>query len=203
MPLDLTVHVVDDDDAVRASLRLLLTSAGFTALAYASAIKFLAEPEPAGGCVVTDVRMPGISGLELIDRMRTAGLTHPVIVITGHGDVSLAVEAMKRGAVDFLEKPFDEETFLGAVQNAMARQLSAAEGQAEKRRARQVLASLSARELSVLDGLLAGDSSKTIARALGLSPRTVEEYRANVMAKMGAGSLARLVQLALLGRSKN
>jgi two-component system response regulator FixJ len=200
MSADLVVvHVVDDDEAVRQSLSFLLRSANIKAETYDSATAFLAAlPAIKSGCVVTDVRMPGMSGIELLHHLqeRKAGL--PVIVITGHGDVPLAVEAMKAGAVDFLEKPFDDDVLLASVRSALSAQATDQERQALKGDISERLNSLSKREREVLEGLVAGHPNKTIAYDLGISPRTVEIYRANVMTKMQAGSLSDLVRMALL-----
>lgn len=192
------VHVVDDDAAIRDSLTFLLDSAGFTARSYEGASELLArvgELEP--GCIVTDVRMPGMSGLELIARLKELGVVHPVIVLTGHADVALAIEAMKAGVLDFLEKPFDDDALLSAVKSALA----AGEGElgrrAELAEVERRVASLTDRERDVFEAIVAGDSNKAAAIRLGISPRTVEIYRANVMEKMGAKSLSELVRLAL------
>jgi two-component system response regulator FixJ len=193
-----TVYVIDDDDAVRDSLSFLLASLKIPAVAHASGAAFLAAlPKDAVGCVVTDIRMPEMTGLELLQRLNTDGVKLPVIVITGHADVPLAVEAMKLGAADFLEKPFDEDTLIGAVRTALDRQKYEGERELRQARARALIATLSAREKQVLDGLVAGHPNKTIAFDLGISPRTVEIYRANVMTKMQAGSLSELVRMAL------
>jgi two-component system response regulator FixJ len=201
MPPDaFVVHVVDDDEAMRQSLTFLFRSARIQAETYESATAFLnALPQIKSGCVVTDVRMPGLSGIDLLRRLRELDIAMPVIVITGHGDVALAVEAMKSGAVDFLEKPFDDEILLSAVRSARNAQATDQERQALKAAINDRLASLSNRERDVLQGLVAGHPNKTIAYDLGISPRTVEIYRANVMTKMKAGSLSDLVRMALVG----
>jgi two-component system response regulator FixJ len=201
MPPDaFVVHVIDDDEAMRQSLAFLFASARIQAETYESATAFLtALPQIKPGCVVTDVRMPGLSGIDLLRRLRELGIALPVIVITGHGDVPLAVEAMKSGAVDFLEKPFDDEILLSAVRAARSTQATDQERQALKAAINERLASLSNRERDVLQGLVAGNPNKTIAYDLGISPRTVEIYRANVMTKMQAGSLSDLVRMALVG----
>lgn len=200
MPPDLVVHVIDDDEAVRASLEFLLGTIGRTVRTYQSAEAFLASPEGADrGCVITDVRMPGMSGLDLLRRMKAEGRGNfPVIVITGHGDVPLAVEAMKAGAIDFIEKPFAEERLFAALEICAREIETNADRQAERATAVQRMASLSARERDVLRGLVAGQANKVIAHDLGISPRTVEIYRANVMTKMQASSLSELVRMALL-----
>jgi two-component system, LuxR family, response regulator FixJ len=194
------VHVIDDDVAVRQSLAFLLSTAGFAVRVHESATAFLeALPVAQVGCIVTDIRMPEIDGLELQRRLRASKIGVPVIVITGHGDVALAVEAMKAGAVDFIEKPFDDEVLLGAIRSALARRAEDAKGETRAAEVRSRLGLLSAREREVLDGLVAGKANKIIAYDLGISPRTVEVYRANVMTKMQADSLSDLVRMVLLG----
>jgi two-component system, LuxR family, response regulator FixJ len=192
------VHVVDDDEAVRESLALLLESAGVLARTYDSAAAFLkALPNLASGCVLTDVRMPDLDGLELQRRLLELGVMMPVIVMTGHGDVPIAVEALKAGAADFLEKPFDDAQLLAAVSSALATsQRAQDEGAAVAGIARR-LASLTPREREVLDRLVTGQPNKTIAYDLGSSPRTVEVHRARVMEKMGVRSLPELVRMTI------
>jgi two-component system response regulator FixJ len=200
MPLENLVHVIDDDDAMRDSLAFLLRSAKVDTRTYESALTFLdTVNEISGGCIVTDVRMPGMTGMEMIRRLRELKITLPVIVITGHGDVPLAVEAMKCGAADFIEKPFDDEVLLTAVRSALNVQAADQERQAERSAIDARLALLSPRERDVLEGLVAGQPNKIIAYNLGISPRTVEIYRANVMTKMEAASLSELVRMALIG----
>jgi two-component system response regulator FixJ len=193
------VYVVDDDDAVRDSLAALLASADLAVRSYASAEAFLEVFDRLpGGCVVTDVQMPGLTGLELLDRLQGRIGAFPVIVLTGQADVRMAVEALKIGASDFIEKPFESAALLAAVQRALARR---SEGQAQASAHAdhaQRIASLSARERDVLRGLVAGSSNKEIARDLDISPRTVESYRANIMTKTRAGSLSELVRITLL-----
>jgi two-component system response regulator FixJ len=193
------VHIVDDDEAVRKSLAFLLSSAGVAVRVYESATAFLASfPDIQQGCLITDVRMPDISGIELLRRLSAMPVSMPAIVITGHGDIALAVEAMKAGAVDFIEKPFNDEAILRAVQAACDK-LDRAVGSAEyKREIDARAATLSTRERQVLDGLVAGQPNKIIAHELGISPRTVEVYRANLMTKMQANSLSDLVRMALV-----
>ena len=190
------MHVVDDDAAVRDSLAVLLTACGFTVQTHASAETLLAAAAGlAPGCVLTDVRMPGLDGLALQRRLAELGLHVTVVVMTGHGDVPLAVQAMKAGAVDFLQKPFSEQELLGAVRQALAAQRRAAEAAAAAEAAVARLASLTPREREVLDGLVAGHQTKVIAQALGASPRTIEVHRARVMEKLGVHSLPELVRL--------
>jgi two-component system, LuxR family, response regulator FixJ len=193
------VYVIDDDEALRESLAFLLRTARIDVESYASAGAFLeALPTTHASCVITDVRMPGMSGLDLLRRLRELKIEVPVIVITGHGDVPLAVEAMKIGASDFLEKPFDDELLLASVRSALERQDGATKRSAERARIENKLAALSNRERDVLGGLVAGRANKQIAFDLGISPRTVEIYRANLMNKMQAGSLSDLVRMALI-----
>jgi two-component system response regulator FixJ len=193
------VHVIDDDEAIRDSLTFLLQSHDIAVHSYESAKAFLAAlPGAKGGCIITDVRMPEISGVELLHRLKDLRLQIPVIVITGHGDLPLAVEAMKLGAMDFLEKPFDDDVLLSAVKSALGHWQEEAVKQAERGELQQRLDSLSDREREVLQGLLAGHPNKVIAHELDISPRTVEIYRANVMSKMKAASLSELVRMGLV-----
>jgi two-component system, LuxR family, response regulator FixJ len=202
MATDGVVHLIDDDDGVRQSLAFLLASAGLAVRVYESASAFL---EALGtlqpGCIVSDVRMPGIDGLQLQRRLQALGVRLPVIIITGHADVSLAVEAMKAGAVDFIEKPFDAEAILSAIRIAIDHCDHTGRRETEVVHIQTKLQSLSAREREVLEGLLAGNPNKTIAYDLSLSPRTVEVHRANVMTKMGASSLSGLVRMSLVAQN--
>ncbi|MCB1502668.1 MAG: response regulator transcription factor FixJ [Bauldia sp.] len=199
MPDESIAHIIDDDDALRDSLAFLLSSADIPVAAYPSAVEFLeALPGISSGCVVTDIRMPGMSGMELLKHLKETGSPLQVIVMTGHGDVPLAVEAMRLGAVDFLEKPFDDEAMIASVRSALARQKAADHGLAVRNGIQQKLEALTLRERQVLDGLVAGNPNKRIAHDLGISPRTVEIYRANVMTKMQAGSLSDLVRMTLI-----
>lgn len=198
-PNDPVVHVIDDDEAIRESLAFLLESAELNVRTYESANAFLEMlSRDAHGCVVTDIRMPGVSGIELLRQLKAMGVALPVIVITGHADVPLAVEAMKSGAVDFIEKPFDDDTFLSAIRSALRQHEKDARREAERSEIHSRLAALSGRERQVLEGLVAGYPNKTIAFDLGISARTVEIYRANVMTKMQANSLSDLVRMALV-----
>jgi two-component system, LuxR family, response regulator FixJ len=193
------IYVIDDDEAVRQSLEFLLKTAGMTARGFESAAAFLEVlPQISSGCIVTDVRMPDVTGIDLLRRVKELGSDIPVIVITGHGDVSLAVEAMKIGAVDFLEKPFDDDALLAAVRAALDRSADAAQRNAELNEINDKLTALSNRERQVLEGLVMGKANKTIAFDLGISPRTVEIYRANLMTKMAANSLSDLVRMAMM-----
>ncbi len=199
MPSEAVVHVVDDDVAVRQSLSFLLASDGLPVRLHESASAFLdSVPGPPAGCIVTDVRMPGIDGIEFLRRLKARGFAVPVIVMTGHADVALAVQAMKEGAVDFVEKPFDDDLFLAAIRSALAKQAHSAEQNAQTSEIKARIEALSEREAQVLVGLFAGKANKVIANDLGISPRTVEIYRANVMTKMQARSLSALVRMALL-----
>jgi len=199
MASDAIVHVIDDDEAVRQSIEFLLRTAGVTARTYDSASTFLnALPTIDPGCIITDVRMPGISGIDLLRRLGEMRIKMPVIVITGHSDVPLAVEAMKIGAVDFLEKPFEDELLLGSVRSALNRSQENAARDAERAEVEARLSTLTNREREVLEGLVAGKPNKVIAFDLAISPRTVEIYRANVMTKMEAASLSELVRMALV-----
>jgi two-component system response regulator FixJ len=193
------VHVIDDDEAMRQSLAFLLEAVGMEVQTYESAVAFLeVAPAVKAGCVITDVRMPGLSGVELLRQLRERKLGIPVIVITGHGDVPLAVEAMKIGAMDFLEKPFDDEALLASVRSALNQLDQNRKREAERSDIEGRLATLSNRERDVLQGLVAGLANKQIAYDLGISPRTIEIYRANLMTKMEAGSLSALVRMALI-----
>ncbi|QGM97852.1 response regulator FixJ [Methylocystis parvus] len=192
------VHVIDDDAAVRDAVGLLLSTEGFKVHTYPSALAFLnASLAHRDGCVVTDVRMPEMNGIELISRMKEERITNPVIVLTAHADVPLAVEAMKLGAVDLLEKPFEDAALLAAVDMALERRNAEETRSRESAAIKNRLASLTRRENEILAGLLKGLSNKVIAHDLGISIRTAEVHRANIMAKMRAGNLAELVKMAL------
>jgi two-component system response regulator FixJ len=198
MPSERIVHVIDDDEAMRESLAFLLKSSKIPVQVFDSATSFLDRlAEVKAGCVITDVRMPGMSGIDLLKHLRELKNDIPVIVITGHGDVPLAVEAMKYGASDFLEKPFDDDLLIAAVRSALTDQAAQQEDQALRAAVEERLAKLSTRERQVLEGLVAGHPNKIIAYDLGISPRTIEIYRANVMTKMEASSLSDLVRMAL------
>lgn len=193
------VHVIDDDEALRDSLTFLLRTAQIEVQSYSSATAFLdALPDTRLCCVITDVRMPGLSGIDLLRRLKELRIVVPMIVITGHGDVPLAVEAMRFGAIDFLEKPFDDEVLLRSVRSALRQQEGETKRHTERKKIEDRLAALSSRERDVLGGLVAGRANKQIAFDLDISPRTVEIYRANLMNKMQAGSLSDLVRMALI-----
>jgi len=197
---DDVVCVIDDDEAIRKSLAFLLRAANVEVQTYESASVFLENMRNIrSGCIITDVRMSGMSGIDLLRRLRQLKTLMPVIVITGHGDVPLAVEAMKEGAVNFLEKPFDHDTLLAAIRSALAERANNGERQAGRAAIYDKFEVLSTRERQVLEGLVAGHPNKTIAFDLGISPRTVEVYRANVMTKMAATSLSDLVRMAIVG----
>jgi two-component system response regulator FixJ len=199
MPTEAIIYVIDDDEAVRQSLEFLLKAAGIPVRGFESAQAFLdVLPTVEHGCIVTDVRMPEITGIDLLKKVKQVRPELPVIVITGHGDISLEVDAMKIGAVDFLEKPFDDDHLLAAVKSALDREADLARRKAEVGEVQEKLAALSNRERQVLEGLVAGNANKTIAFDLGISPRTVEIYRANLMTKMAANSLSDLVRMAMV-----
>jgi len=201
MATELVVHVIDDDESARHSLAFLFDCAGLTVRTYESAVEFLkAVPMLERGCIVTDVRMPDMSGVEMIGRLKALGVADPVIVITGHADVPMAIQAMKAGVADFIEKPFADDAILKAVRSALARADEQVETRAEREGIAARLAALSQREREVLDGLVEGHANKVIADDLGISPRTVEVYRANVMTKMQAASLAELVRMVTIAR---
>lgn len=193
------VHLIDDDEAVRTSLAFVLEMSDLPAKTYASAMEFLEVVDSiAGGCIVTDVRMPEMSGLDLVRRLKERNIKLPVIVITGHGDVPLAVEAMRAGVIDFIEKPFDDEVLLRSIRMALDTTAESDAQAQERQRFEEMLSTLSGREKDVLRGVIAGKMNKVIAFELGISPRTVEVYRANVMSKTNANGLSELVRIALL-----
>lgn len=192
------IYVIDDDEAMRDSLNFLLDSSGFGVALFDNAQSFLdALPGLAFGCVVSDIRMPGLDGIELLKRMKAQHSPFPILIMTGHGDVPLAVEAMKLGAVDFLEKPFEDDRLTTMIESAIRRAEPAAKSEAIAQDISARVASLSPRERQVMEGLIAGLSNKLIAREYDISPRTIEVYRANVMTKMQANSLSELVRLAM------
>ena len=192
------VYVIDDDDAMRDSLQFLLDSANFETRLFETAQAFLeALPAITSGCVVSDIRMPGIDGIELLKRVKSAKVSLPVIIMTGHGDIPLAVEAMKLGAIDFLEKPFEDDRLLARIEAALQQAEAGVRNEALTQEIVARVKSLSPRERQVMDGLVPGMSNKAIARDCDTSPRTSEVYRANVMTKMQASSLSELVRLAI------
>jgi two-component system response regulator FixJ len=195
---DYVVHVVDDEEAVRKSLAFLLATAGFAVRVHESATSFLAAAPAAGkACLVTDLKMPDLSGVELLQKLNGMGVTMPTVVITGHGDVPMAVAAMKAGAVDFIEKPFEDEVLIEAIKRAASRLDDAAEITHDVQALRPRLAALSERERQVLSLIVAGLPNKTIAYDLGISARTVEVHRANIMSKMQAHNLPELVRMSI------
>jgi two-component system response regulator FixJ len=193
------VHIIDDDQALRESLAFLLRAAQLEVRSFDSAKTFLdALPDASLGCVITDIRMPDMSGIELLRRLKELKIGVPVIVITGHGDIALAVEAMKIGAADFFEKPFNDDQLVASVRAALQQQQGQTKRDAERAEIEHRISTLSAREKNVLAGLIEGRANKQIAFDLGISPRTVEIYRANLMNKMQADSLSDLVRMALV-----
>jgi len=199
MPHESTVHVVDDDASIRDSLRWLMESVGLKVSTYESAQAFLQHSDDAVGCVLLDVRLRGMSGLELQRRLVAKGFRLPIIFITGHGEVNMAVQAMKMGAVDFVTKPFDDQLLLDAVQHALTQTQLASEKDAQREQVARHLAALSPRERQVLDKVIAGKQNKVIADELNISGKTVEAHRARVMDKMQARNLAELIrQIALI-----
>jgi len=195
------VHIIDDDEGLRESLAFLLRAAQLEVRSFDSAKTFLdALPDAPVGCIITDIRMPDMSGIELLRRLKELKLGIPVIVITGHGDVPLAVEAMKIGAADFFEKPFNDDQLVASVRAALQQQQAQTKHGAERVEIEHRISTLSPREKNVLAGLIEGRANKQIAFDLGISPRTVEIYRANLMNKMQADSLSDLVRMALVVR---
>jgi two-component system, LuxR family, response regulator FixJ len=197
------IFVVDDDADIRDSMQLLLEVAGFKVRNYTSARQFLDEDSPKNGCLVADIRMPDMSGLELQEEVARRRLDLPVIIMTGHGDVPLAVRALKAGAVDFLEKPFDDEKMLSSVRRALEIGSRVRSRNAEHVAAKNLLASLTPRERGVLYKLVQGRSNKVVAYELGISPRTVEIHRAHIMGKMEASSLSDLVRVVLAAEQES
>jgi len=198
-PVACAVHIIDDDQALRESLAFLLRAAQLEVRSFESAKTFLdALPDASLGCVITDIRMPDMNGIDLLRRLKELKVGIPVIVITGHGDVPLAVEAMKIGAVDFFEKPFNDDQLVASVRAALQHQQDQTKRGAERTEIEHRISKLSAREKDVLAGLIEGRANKQIAFDLGISPRTVEIYRANLMNKMQADSLSDLVRMALV-----
>ena len=195
--MEQTIFVVDDDAAIRDSLRMMLETAGYGARDFASAQPFLADPHLGGGCLIVDVRMPGMGGLELQEELVRRKANIPVIVMTGHADVPLAVRAMRAGAIDFVEKPFDQERMLQSVSDALAAGERTQGRAAEAKEARDLLSLLTPREREILDQLVKGHANKVVAHQLGISPRTVEIHRASIMEKLNARNLSNVVRTAL------
>jgi two-component system response regulator FixJ len=197
------VHLVDDDDAIRRSVGFMLKTSGFHVRAYESGVELLkAAPDLESGCILLDIRMPGMDGLEAQRALRDKGVTLPVIIMTGHGDVSLAVQAMKAGAVDFIEKPFEKAVLLSAIEHGVERLKKSAADLDRAEEAAVRLQALTPREREVLGGLAKGLPNKTIAYDLGISPRTVEIHRANVMSKLGVRSLSEALRIAFAAQEK-
>lgn len=198
MTTDIVVHIVDDEESVRNSLAFLLGTAGFAVRTHASATAFLeVSGSIKNGCLVTDLRMPDIDGVELLRQLRSRDAMLPAIVVTGHGDVQMAVEAMKNGALDFIEKPFDDEVLIGSINRAVEHAASERDAAAAVMKIRERLERLTEREMQVLKGVVQGQANKIIAVELGISPNTVEVYRAKLMGKMQAKSLAELVRMVM------
>jgi len=197
------IHLVDDDEAIRRSAGFMLKTSGFRVQSYESGdhlLKSAASLEP--GCILLDIRMPGMDGLELQQALKERGVGLPVVIMTGHGDVTLAVQAMKAGAVDFIEKPFEKAVLLGAIDQAFSRLDRSSEARERAKEAEVQLNGLTAREREVLDGLAQGLPNKTIAYDLGISPRTVEIHRANLMTKLGVKSLSEALRIAFAAQDK-
>ena len=197
------VHLVDDDEAIRRSVGFMLKTSGFQVRAYESGIEFLKSAsslEP--GCVLLDIRMPGMDGLEVLAALRAKGVSLPVIIMTGHGDVSLAVQAMKAGALDFIEKPFEKAILVSAIDHGVERLKRSAADVDGADEAAVKLKALTPREREVLDGLAKGLPNKTIAYDLGISPRTVEIHRANLMTKLGVRSLSEALRIAFAAQAQ-
>jgi|SRR5690348_14677852 two-component system response regulator FixJ len=197
------VHLVDDDEAIRRSVGFMLKTSGFHVRSYESGVELLKSAsslEP--GCILLDIRMPGMDGLEVQSTLRAKGIGLPVIIMTGHGDVALAVQAMKAGAVDFIEKPFEKAVLLSAIEHGVERLKRSAADVDRADEAAVRLQALTPREREVLDGLAKGLPNKTIAYDLGISPRTVEIHRANVMSKLGVRSLSEALRIAFAAQDK-
>ncbi len=204
MAAEKLVHIVDDDDAVRRSAAFMLKHAGYRVQSHVSGIAFLKEARVAErGCVLLDVRMPEMDGLEVQEEMGKRGIDMPVVILTGHGDVAVAVKAMRAGAVNFIEKPYEKEALLRAIEEAYAHLDRSYDKEMKASEAQVRLASLTGRERDVLNGLVAGYPNKTIAYDLGISPRTVEIYRANMMEKLRASSLSQALRIAFIAESAN
>ncbi|HPF23180.1 MAG TPA: response regulator [Hyphomonas sp.] len=191
------IHLVDDDDAVRHSASFMLRHAGFAVKTYADGVAFLEAVEDAApGCILLDVQMPRMDGLEVQEQLNARGVAMPVIVLTGHGDVNVAVKAMKAGAIDFVEKPYEKQTLVGALNRAFQRLEERNQRDLLIDEARSKIEYLTPREREVLEGLVEGLTNKSIADSLDISPRTVEIHRANLMEKLGATSLSGVLRIA-------
>ena len=196
------VIIVDDDEAVRDSMRTMLEAEGFTVRCYATADRVLEEPVPFHACLVTDVRMPGMSGLELQEELNRRKLNLPVIMITGHADVPLAVKAMKSGAVEFIEKPVAGEVLVAAIKSALRLKVQSHAREAETKAAQEVLSSLTPREREILEMLVKGLANKVVAQQLGISHRTVELHRAHIVQKLNAKNLSAMVRLVMAAEGR-
>ena len=197
------VHLVDDDEAIRRSVGFMLKTSGFHVRTYENGGELMkSAPDLEPGCILLDIRMPGMDGLEVQNALRDKGVTLPVIIMTGHGDVSLAVQAMKAGAIDFIEKPFEKAVLLSAIDHAVERLKRSASSRDRADDAAVRLQALTPREREVLDGLAQGLPNKTIAYDLGISPRTVEIHRANLMTKLGVRSLSEALRIAFAAQDK-
>ena len=197
------VHLVDDDGAIRRSAGFMLKTSGYQVKSYESGVELLKSPaELSQGCILLDIRMPGMDGLEVQQALRDKGVTLPVIIMTGHGDVTLAVRAMKAGAIDFIEKPFEKATLLGAIEQGLQRLRQVETGRDLAKEASVRLQALTPRERDVLEGLAKGLPNKTIAYDLGISPRTVEIHRANLMTKLGVRSLSEALRIAFAAEAE-
>ena len=193
---DKIVHLIDDDEAIRRSAGFMLKTSGYQVKAYASGVELLKEKELDPGCVLLDVRMPEMDGLQVQQALKDRGIDYPVIVMTGHGDVTVAVQAMKAGAVDFIEKPFEKAVLIEAIEEGFSRIEHADRSRVRAEEARVRLQVLTPRERDVLEGLVRGHPNKTIAYDLDISPRTVEIHRANLMSKLGVASLSEALRVA-------
>jgi len=192
-----TVHLVDDDESIRRSVSFMLRTSGYLVKTYASGVEFLKEAKAAvPGCILLDVMMPQVDGLEVQRRLRDENILLPVIVMTAHGDVAVSVQAMKGGAIDFIEKPFEKATLLGAIEDGFARLEQTSRRGLRMEEAKARLQALTPREMDVMEGLVRGHPNKTIAYDLGISPRTIEIHRANLMTKLGVTSLSEALRVA-------
>ena len=197
------VHLVDDEEPIRRSVGFMLKTSRFRVKTYGAGTELLKEAkELEPGCILLDIRMPGMDGLEVQEMLREQGVTFPVVIMTGHGDVDLAVRAMKAGAVDFIEKPFEKATLLAAIEEALSRLDRSMKGKVRAAEAAVRLQALTAREREVLDGLAGGLPNKSIAYDLGISPRTVEIHRANLMSKLGVRSLSEALRIAFAAQEQ-